>query len=437
MRPLPRRAQRLRLFIRSLFKEEWSICTDTLDPKHEIMAQCGASLVFQTLTHHLQINSRVFAEIDSIYMRRALTLAEQGLYTTAPNPRVGCVLVKDGHVIGEGFTQPVGGAHAEIQALSDARARGHETRGATVYVSLEPCSHFGHTPPCADALINARIAGITAAMEDPNPLVAGQGFAQLRAAHIDVRCGLLAREAYELNIGFITRMMRGRPWVRLKMAASLDGGTALPNGESQWITSAAARADGHLWRARACAVLTGIGTVLKDNPRLTVRGVDTPRQPLRVLVDGALDIPLTAHLLEGAPPLIVCASARAAQTKKADALRARGAEIIALESSGDAGASPRARVDLAALLRLLGARGINELHVEAGADLSGALLAAQCVDELLVYLAPSLLGDAQRMFSFAAPATLAQRPMLSFHAIQRIGDEARILARFEPAPHST
>jgi diaminohydroxyphosphoribosylaminopyrimidine deaminase/5-amino-6-(5-phosphoribosylamino)uracil reductase len=261
-------------------------------------------------------------------------------------------------------------------------------------------------------------------MEDPNPQVSGQGLALLRAAQIEVRCGLLAHEAHELNLGFISRMTRQQPWVRVKIAASLDGRTALPNGESQWITSPAARADSHLWRARACAILTGIGTVRKDNPQLTVRGVDTPRQPLRVLVDSRLDVPLNAHLLNGqAPLLIVCASTDATRTQKAHELRARGAEVIPLASHAST------QVDLPALLHLLGERGINELQVEAGQGLNGALLQQHCIDELLIYLAPSLLCDAQGMFKLVAPATLAQRITLSFQSVERVGRELRILAR--------
>ena len=238
----------------------------------------------------------MFSDIDFAHMQRALALAAR-METTAPNPRVGCVIVQDGDVIGEGFTQPAGRSRGSA-ALKDARARGYDVAGSTVYVTLEPCSHFGRTPPCANALIEARVAKVVAAMEDPNPQVSGRGLGMLRDAGIDVRCGLLAHEAGELNVGFVSRMTRGRPWVRMKTAASLDGRTALPSGESQWITGEAARLDGHAWRARACAILTGIGTVREDNPLLTVRGIDTPRQPQRILVDSRLDLPLDARLLE-------------------------------------------------------------------------------------------------------------------------------------------
>ncbi|ABO53888.1 MULTISPECIES: bifunctional diaminohydroxyphosphoribosylaminopyrimidine deaminase/5-amino-6-(5-phosphoribosylamino)uracil reductase RibD [Burkholderia] len=368
----------------------------------------------------------MFSDTDFAHMQRALALAARGMYTTAPNPRVGCVIVKDGDVIGEGFTQPAGQDHAEVQALKDARARGCDVAGATVYVTLEPCSHFGRTPPCANALIDARVAKVVAAMEDPNPQVSGRGLGMLRDAGIDVRCGLLAYEAGELNIGFVSRMTRGRPWVRMKTAASLDARTALPSGESQWITGEAARLDGHAWRARACAILTGIGTVREDNPLLTVRGIDTPRQPQRVLVDSRLDLPLDARLLEGAPLLIFCGRLDAAGEIRANVLQSRGAEVVSL-------ANMQGKVDLPGMLAALGARGVNELHVEAGHKLNGSLLREQCVDELLVYLAPSLLGsDAAAMFDLAAPTSLDGRTRLAFHSVERVGDDLRIVARVAP-----
>ncbi len=377
----------------------------------------------------------MFSDADFAYMQRAIVLAEHGLYTTTPNPRVGCVLVKNGKIIGEGFTQPAGKAHAEIQALNDARAHGHDPHGATAYVSLEPCSHIGRTPPCAQALIDAQIKRVVAAMQDPNPLVAGRGFAMLRAAHIEVQCSLLEQAAQELNLGFISRMTRQRPWVRLKVAASLDGRTALPNGVSQWITGAAARTDGHHWRARACALLTGIGTVRTDNPQLTVRDVETARQPQRILIDSQLEIPVTARLLDGAPLLIICATAEALDSSKAEALRQRGAEIIALGTDNkvtnpaNQHEASNARVNLPALLNLLAARGINELHVEAGNTLNGAFLQQGCVDELLVYLAPTVLGQAIGMFNLVSPTSLAGRKDFSFHSVERVGEDLRIIAR--------
>jgi len=369
----------------------------------------------------------MFSQTDFVHMERALALAKRGMYTTDPNPRVGCVLVKNGEVIGEGFTQPAGQDHAEIRAMKDARSRGHDLRGATAYVTLEPCSHFGRTPPCANALIEAQVARVVAAMEDPNPQVSGRGLAVLRDAGIEVRCGLLANEAHELNIGFVSRMTRGRPWVRMKVAASLDGRTGLPSGVSQWITGEAARADGHAWRARASAVLTGIGTVREDDPRMTVRAVDTPRQPQRVLIDSQLEVSPQAQILAGAPTLIFCGNLDQRHSDRAQALRERGAEIVQL-------ANAAGKVDLPAMLKVLGERQVNELHVEAGYKLNGSLLREGCVDELLVYLAPSLLGiDSMSMFNLSAPETLEGRVKLAFHNVERIGEDLRILARLVPA----
>ena len=353
-------------------------------------------------------------------MRLALAWAEKGLYSTAPNPRIGCVIVRDGIVIGAGVTQPAGQDHAEIQALKDAAARGHDVRGATAYVTLEPCNHYGRTPPCSQALVRAGLGRVVAAMTDPNPLVAGQGLATLAAAGIAVESGLLAEQAYELNIGFFSRMRRGRPWVRLKAAASLDGMTALHNGQSQWITGPAARADGHAWRARTCAILTGIGTVVADDPQLTVRAVETPRQPRRIVVDSRLDISPTARILDGGGTWIVAA---VGNPEKEAALRAAGAEIIFLPNQ-------HGKVDLAALMLELGRRQINELHVEAGAKLNGSLVREGCVDELLVYLAPMLVGDAVGMFALPALSQLDQSHRMKFHEVKQIGDDVRILARF-------
>ncbi len=353
-------------------------------------------------------------------MARALQLAAQGLYTTTPNPRVGCVIVRDGELVGEGWHRQAGEPHAEALALAQAGGR---ARGATVYVTLEPCSHHGRTPPCVDALIEARVARVIAAMEDPNPAVNGQGLDRLRAAGIDVRCGLLANEARELNIGFVSRMARGRPWVRLKAAASLDGRTALPDGRSQWLTGEAARADGHAWRARACAVLTGIGTVKDDDPQMNVRHVATPRQPLRVLVDSRLEVNPAARLLEGGGTLIVCAAAPRERRRDLEAL---GCEVLELPNA-------HGKVDLPALLQALGARGINELHVEAGYRLNGSMLREGCVDELLVYLAPTLLGNAIGLFDLLPPESLDARPRLHWQSVDRIGEDLRLLARFSPS----
>lgn len=359
---------------------------------------------------------------DTDGMRLALAWAAKGLFSTSPNPHIGCVIVRDGQVIGAGVTQAAGSDHAEIQALKDAQARGHDVRGATAYVTLEPCNHFGRTPPCSDALVRAGLGRVVAAMEDPNPLVAGQGMAKLAAAGIAVSTGLLAEQAYELNIGFFSRMRRGLPWVRMKTAASLDGMTALHNNQSQWITGPEARADGHAWRARACAILTGIGTVKADDPQLNVRGVETPRQPRRIVVDSRLDIDPSARVLAGGGSWIVAA---VPHPEKEAALRAAGAEIIMLPN-------PAGKVDLPELMRELGRRQINELHVEAGGKLNGSLLREGCVDELLVYLAPTLLGDAQGMFALPALTSLDQQMRLKFHEVQQVGSDLRILARFNP-----
>jgi diaminohydroxyphosphoribosylaminopyrimidine deaminase/5-amino-6-(5-phosphoribosylamino)uracil reductase len=355
-------------------------------------------------------------------MRLALELAAKGMYTTTPNPRVGCVIVKDNQIIGRGYTQPVGHAHAEVQALNDVADRGFDAEGATAYVTLEPCSHYGRTPPCADALIRAKVARVVAAMRDPNPLVAGQGLAKLQAAGIQVTSGVLEDEAHEMNIGFFKRMRQGKPWVRLKTAASLDGMTALHNGISQWITGEQARADGHAWRARACAILTGIGTVQEDDPQLTVRAIDTPRQPQRIVVDSRLQISPHARVLQGGSTWIVAAQSDADKEKM---LRDLGHEVILLPNVNG-------KVDLPLLMTELGRRQINELHVEAGFKLNGSLIREECVDELLVYLAPSLLGDAQRMFNLPAPESLDERKTLVFQEVKQIGADLRILARFTP-----
>lgn len=354
------------------------------------------------------------------HMARALELARRGLYTTTPNPRVGCVIVHDGAVVGEGWHQRAGEPHAEVLAL---QAAGERAKGATAYVTLEPCAHHGRTPPCCDALAAAGVARVVAAMEDPNPQVAGKGFAMLRAANVAVQGGLMAQEAEELNIGFVSRMRRGRPWVRLKVAASLDGKTALSNGQSQWITDEAARRDGHAWRAQACAVLTGIGTVKDDNPQLTVRHVATPRQPQRIVIDSRLETPDDAKLL-GEGTLIVAASAK--NTARVEALRACGAEILVLPNASG-------KVELGDLMLELGRRGINELHVEAGYKLNGSLMNEGLVDELLVYLAPSLLGDTARgMFHMPQLQSLAGKRKLAFIDVRRFGPDLRILARVAP-----
>ncbi|MFO0274415.1 MAG: bifunctional diaminohydroxyphosphoribosylaminopyrimidine deaminase/5-amino-6-(5-phosphoribosylamino)uracil reductase RibD [Betaproteobacteria bacterium] len=365
----------------------------------------------------------MYSADDHRFMRRALELAAGALFHAAPNPRVGCVVVRDGRILGEGVTQPPGANHAEIEALQDARRNGHDLHGATAYVSLEPCSHFGRTPPCATALIEARLARVIAAVEDPNPLVSGRGLSMLRDHGVDVRCGLLAQEAAELNVGFFARMNRGRPWLRMKIAASLDGKTALENGVSQWITSEAARADAHAWRARACAVLTGIGTVQADNPQLTVRLVETPRQPLRVLVDSHLDVDPAARLFDGSPVLVACAHGDADKMAR---LRQVQAEVVELPNADG-------KVDLAALMTELARRACNEVHVEAGFKLNGSLVRAGLVDELLVYLAPLLIGEARGMLHLPALSELARARRLVFHEVGQVGEDVRLLARIVPA----
>jgi diaminohydroxyphosphoribosylaminopyrimidine deaminase/5-amino-6-(5-phosphoribosylamino)uracil reductase len=364
-------------------------------------------------------NNIVALTSDQQGMALALEWAAKGLFITTPNPRVGCVIAKDGMVIGAGHTQIPGQAHAEIAALADAAARGADVRGATLYVTLEPCSHHGRTPPCADALIRAGISRVVSAIVDPNPLVAGQGHARLRAAGIELTTNVMAHEARDINLGFFKRMESGTPWVRMKVAASLDGKTALHNGNSQWITSGAARDDGHHWRARACAILTGIGTVKSDDPQLTVRAIDTPRQPRRIIVDSRLEIDPRARMLQGDSCWIIAAQPDAA---KAATLQAMGHHIIYLPNADG-------KVDLPALMRELGKRAINELHIEAGTKLNGSLLRAGCVDELLVYFAPVVLGDAQGMFDLPALSSLDAKQSWRFHEVKQIGADLRILAR--------
>lgn len=358
-----------------------------------------------------------FSADDHRHMARALRLAARGLATTTPNPRVGCVIVRAGEVIAEGWHRKAGEPHAEALALQMA---GPGAQGATVYVSLEPCSHHGRTPPCADALIAAGVARVVAAMEDPNPRVAGEGIRRLRAAGIAVDVGLLEEEARELNVGFVSRMTRGRPWIRVKIAASLDGKTALANGVSQWITGASARRDGHRWRARSCAVMTGIGTLKDDDPRLTVRDVPAERQPLRVVVDSRLRIGLDARILEGGGVVVATATNDPA---KARALEGAGAEVWVLPDANG-------KVELAALARQLGHRGMNEVLVEAGINLHSALLAADVVDELVVYLAPHLLGDAGRgMIRLPGIERMDERVELEVRDSRSFGPDLRLIAR--------
>lgn len=351
-------------------------------------------------------------------MAHALRLAQRGLYTTDPNPRVGCVLVQGNQVVGEGWHARAGEAHAEIHAL---RAAGKHACGATAFITLEPCSHHGRTPPCSVALIEAKIARALVAMPDPNPKVSGAGVEALRQAGIEVEVGLLQRQAEALNPGFISRMRSGRPFVRAKVAASLDGRTATGGGESKWITGEAARLDVQQWRARSSAIMTGIETVLKDNPRLSVRTIASKRQPLRIVIDSRLRMsPQAALIVDGAQVLLAtCAN----DDERVERLRARGVEVLRVP--GEQG-----RVSLPALMRQLAARGINEVLLESGATLAGAMLQANLVDELIIYLAPCLLGSkAQGMFKLPELIRLRDRVRLEIQDMRTIGDDWRVIAR--------
>jgi diaminohydroxyphosphoribosylaminopyrimidine deaminase/5-amino-6-(5-phosphoribosylamino)uracil reductase len=435
-------------------------------------------------------------EQDLTWMRLALAQAQEALYLTSPNPRVGCVIVgAGGDLLGKGHTQKVGFSHAEVMALKDVQSRGLSAKGARVYVTLEPCSHTGRTPPCCDALIQAQVAQVFVSLLDPNPLVSGQGVARLQAHGIEVQVGLLGKEAQEMNIGFFQRMNFKRPWFWSKIASSLDGQTALENGVSQWITSADARQDGHHWRARSCAILTGIGTLLQDQPRLDVRGITTPRQPKLVVVDSQLQFPLNAQVLEVDREVIIyCAlvidpsshqithiphiphavhgtspsqshhalsslhtptqgdATQRMQTlqTKLDALRLRGVQVVGQSdpvapqlgpitpptspTSPTSPTRPLARkVDLAFMARDLGLREINEVHIEAGARLNGAMLEAQLIDELLIYLAPKWLGPGRPMSVMPALSDLHQALELEWQSVDPMGVDLRIRARVKRA----
>lgn len=370
---------------------------------------------------------------DALYLRKALKLAVGSAYLTSPNPRVGCVIVRGGVVLGAGATQAAGLDHAEVQAVMAALANPlthGDLEGATAYVTLEPCAHHGRTPPCADLLVRHQFSRVVIALRDPNPLVDGGGIAKLRAAgihvdlldqHADGEEGEIARAARELNIGFLSRMQRGRPWVRMKAAASLDGITALESGQSQWITGEQARADGHHYRACACALLTGVGTLLADDPQLNVRLVNTPRQPRRILVDSKLDAPLSAKIFSSgdAPVWVFCGEAN---KEKIKAMQNAGHEVMSLPDANG-------KVDLTAMMTALAKREINELHVEAGYKLNGSLIKAGVVDELLLYVAPKLLGQGAGIAAIGPLAALNQHVPMSIHAIDRIGEDIRIIAR--------
>ncbi|WP_124552830.1 bifunctional diaminohydroxyphosphoribosylaminopyrimidine deaminase/5-amino-6-(5-phosphoribosylamino)uracil reductase RibD [Methylophilus methylotrophus] len=357
---------------------------------------------------------------DIEWMTRALRLAARGLYTTTPNPRVGCVIVKHGQVVGEGAHLKAGEPHAEVHAL---QAAGDLARDATAYVTLEPCSHFGRTPPCADALVKAGVNRVVVAMQDPNPLVSGKGIERLRAQNIAVTVGVCEAQARALNPGFILRMTQQRPYVRLKVAASLDGRTALLNGVSQWITSADARKDVHHWRAQSCAIVTGIGSILKDDSALTVRDVQTSRQPLRVIVDSKLRIPLNAKVLQGGHALVAYAQGDAA---KLELLQVMGVRTLHV-------ANAQGLVDLAALMQTLAALPCNEVLIEAGATLNGAFLQTGLADELLLYYAPKLMGSTARgMFALPEMARMADAHPLHILDIRQFGQDIRVQAKLQP-----
>ena len=363
--------------------------------------------------------------LDPQRLEDALSWAERGVGLTDPNPRVGCVIGReDGTLLGAGHTQQAGGAHAEVMALRDAAASGVEVRGATAWVTLEPCAHHGRTPPCCDALIAAGIGRVVVALRDPHPQVNGEGLRRLAAAGIEVQVlepdHALAQRAARLNVGFLHRVRSGRPWVRLKSAVSLDGRTALPDGRSQWITGEAARQDGHAWRRRAGAVLTGVGTVLADNPRLDVRLVPTAQQPLRVVVDSQWRLPPSARVL--APPGEVLQVGVVPPPSSRRVARCSDAR------QWMAPATPAGQVDLEALVVYLGSRAINEVHVEAGPTLSGALLQAGLVDELLVYIAPTLLGPGLPLAQLAESRDLTSLARWTLLSVDAVGNDVRVVA---------
>jgi len=365
---------------------------------------------------------------DVFFMRQALALAEGALYVPSPNPRVGCIIVRDAQVLGRGATQAVGSHHAEVMALQDMRARGLTAEGATVYITLEPCSHHGRTPPCVDALIAAGPARVVFAHFDPNPHVAGRGMRMLREAGIEVNVGVCADLALAINPGFVSRMTRGIPYVWMKIAASLDGRTALSNGVSQWITGLEARADGHHWRARSCVVLTGIGTVRADDPQMTVRHVATARQPRRAVIDPGFDIQEDAAILKGEGAIIFTGDQN---EEKRARLMDRGVQVVYVpEDVAPSGSGRlRRRVDMRAMMQWLGEHDANEVHIEAGSGLNGALLNADCVDELLVYLAPTLLGEGMGMAQLPTLTKLEGVQRFEFIDLKQLGPDVRLRAR--------
>jgi len=366
----------------------------------------------------------VQGSVEAAARQTALSAAERAVGLSDPNPRVGCTLISSrGEILATGHTQRAGGPHAEIEALRVAREAGHDPRGAAAVVTLEPCSHHGRTPPCCDALVEAGVVRVVVAVGDPNPRVAGQGLERLRTAGIEVESvgGEWGAASRELNIGFFSRMVRGRPWVRMKIAASLDGRTALDDGRSQWITGEAARTDGHAWRRRAGAVLTGIGTVREDDPRLDVRLVPTACQPLRVVVDSRLEIAPSARVLQAPGRALV-------YTASDDAARAATLSSDTVEVAR-VPADAHGKTDLAALLDDLARREVNELHVEAGEKLNGSLLRAGLVDELLVYIAPRLLGPGRGIAAIGPLTALADSLDFEIVDVERVGADLRLRLR--------
>lgn len=362
----------------------------------------------------------IFSPKDSLFMQQALRLAAQATRRAAPNPGVGCVLVRDDEVIGQGATLKVGGDHAEIQAIKDCLSKGNTPRGATAYVTLEPCSHYGRTPPCAKRLVEEGLARVVVAMQDPYHEVSGRGVAILRDAGITTEVGLLEDEARRIHRGFLSRVERQRPWVTLKAAASLDGKTALLNGNSQWITSADARHDVQRMRARSCAILTGSGTVMADNPRLTVRKMDVPEQPWRVVVDSKLKCSPESQIFWGGKTLLLTT---VTDKEKYLPYEVQGTEVLRVDSLDG-------HVDLVGAMNVLALRGVNELMIEAGAGLNGALLQAGVVDEIVLYMAPCLIGDAaQGVFSWPALQQLSEKVMLKIMDARMVGVDLRLTLR--------
>jgi diaminohydroxyphosphoribosylaminopyrimidine deaminase/5-amino-6-(5-phosphoribosylamino)uracil reductase len=380
--------------------------------------------------HALGSHPQSTASFEARWMQLAIDQAERAIGLSDPNPRVGCVLVSpNNELLGTGHTQRAGGPHAEVMALRDAQAQGHSVRGATAYVTLEPCAHHGRTPPCCDALIEAGVARVLYACEDPFEQVCGQGAARLRDALIEADLwppGALQAQAQSLNVGFFSRVQRGRPWVRLKVAASLDGRTALPNGSSQWITSEAARVDGHAWRRRAGAIVTGVGTVIADDPMLNVRHHPCPNPPLRVVLDSRLRTPASARMFDVPGRVLIYTHTDTRHSEAAKALRGRGAELAPIESPGPS-------LDLGAVLQDLGRRGINELHVEAGQTLNAALWIGGWVDELLIYVAPVLLGPGAALAHLPELHSLGEARRLQWVDVQSIGSDLRLRATPMPS----